>query len=201
MSLLKALSVFRLPIVQEYKLDYVPADSEFVRLFMSNLSKGQKEFTFNWNSDQRLESNKYINELKLAAANTKVDIYIGSLNFCASDFWELVVSAKLIKKLYIKNSTIPLDGKFEFGPQLDVCNISYLSMYHCGDEDNGDWASNPERFENLLEAISKWVPFKNRLEIFDIGYCGVTKKKAEEIRNKYGLNELQFEGVDEDEDY
>ena len=192
MSLLKILSVFKSPITKEYRLDYVPADSEFARIFMSNLSEGQKKFSFNYNSDQRLECSNYIKELKLAAANTKDEFWVKNLHFCASDFWELIVSAKLVKKLYISNSMIPIDSKFEFDQQLDVCNISYLNMYYCGNKSNGNWASNPERFENLLEAISKWVPFKNSLKTFDIAYCGVTKKKAEEIKNKYGLNDLNF---------
>ena len=155
MSLLKVLSVFGLPVTEEYSLFYVPADSEFVRMFVSNLSKGQKNFYFNWSSDQRLESSKYITELKLAAANTVNEFYVSNLNFSITDFCELVISAKLASELYICKSIIPLDNKFEFGQQLDVCNTDYLSMQYCGDKDNGDWASNPERFENLLEAISK----------------------------------------------
>ena len=155
MSLLKVLSVFRLPVTKEYRLNYVPADSEFVRMFASNLSEGQKEFTFNFYSDQRLESSKYITELKLAAANTKDEFYVKNLNFSISDFFELVVKAKLTIRLYVMKSLIPLDNKLEFSQQLDVCNISYLSMEYCGNKDSCDWASKPERFENLIEAISK----------------------------------------------
>ena len=191
--MLKVMSVFRLPVIKEYLLYYVPADSEFVRMFVSNLSEGQEKFTFNYESDQKLESSKYIKELKLAAANTTDEFSVSFFNFSITDFWELVVSAKLTKNLFIKFSTIPLDSKFEFGQQLDVCNIGFLCMYCCGDKDNGDWASNPERFENLLEAISKWIPFKNSLKTFYIEDCGVTKAKAEKIRKKYGLNELKFE--------
>ena len=86
MTLLKVLSVFKLPATQEYRLRYVPADSEFVRMFASNLSEGQKEFTFNYDYNQRLESSKYITELKLAAANTKDEFLVKNLNFCVADF-------------------------------------------------------------------------------------------------------------------
>ena len=101
MSLLKVLSVFKLPATQEYKLNKVPVDSDFVRMFASNLSKGQKKFTFNC-AGPRLESSKYIKELKLAAANTADEFYVRNFNFSIADFWELVVSAKHTKKLYIK---------------------------------------------------------------------------------------------------
>ena len=86
MSLLKALSVFRLPAIEDFRLNYVPIDSVFVKMFSSNLNKDQKEFTFNHNFDQRLESSKYIKELKLAAASTEDQFYVSNFNFSVSDF-------------------------------------------------------------------------------------------------------------------
>ena len=56
MNLLKALSESKLPITKEYKLDYIPADSEFVKMFMGNLSQGQNQFKFNLSCNIKLES-------------------------------------------------------------------------------------------------------------------------------------------------
>ena len=85
-SLLKVLSVFKLPVTQEYRLNNVPADSEFVRMFASNLSKNQKEFRFNFAAAIRLESIKYIKELKLAASNTSQEFIANCINFSVVDF-------------------------------------------------------------------------------------------------------------------
>ena len=64
MCLLRGLAPFKLPVTQEYKLNHIPADSEFVRMFASNISKDQKEFTFNHFSLSQLDTSKYIKELK-----------------------------------------------------------------------------------------------------------------------------------------
>ena len=155
-------------------------------------AKTKRRFTFNLTPTIRLKSSKYIKELKLAASNTSQEFFVNCINFSVSDFWELVVSAKNVKKLCIQNSKIPLDSKFEFSQQLDVWDINYFDMYGCGDASNSDWTSNPQRLDNLLEAISKWVPFKNSLKTFYIKNCGISKEKVEEISKKYGLNEFSF---------
>ena len=195
MSLLKVLANFKLPNTSSYQLNNVPADSKFVRSFAANLSKNQNQFYFNWNSSGKVESSKYIKKLRLAAGSTVDHFGVWNLTFSNEDFKSLVVSAKKVKNLYIYYSWIPLDCKFDFGDQLDSSNIQNFYMQNWGDTNNGDWAAHPERFENLLEAISKSLALKSSLKTLYIGECGVTKEKAEQMRKKYGLNELSFTGV------
>ena len=169
MSLLRVLANFKLPITNDYTLTNVPADSKFVRAFAANLNKNQTAFYFNWNSSSKVESNKYIRELRLAADNTVGTLGVWNLTFSAEDFKSLVASARHVKNLYIYYSSIPLDCKFDFGDQLDSCNIQYFDVYHSGNKFNGDWAAHPERFENLLEAISNSVALRNSLKTLHIG--------------------------------
>ena len=68
-------------------------------------------------------------------------------------------------------------------------------MQNSGNANNGDWAVHPERFENLLEAISNSLALRNSLKTLNIADCGVSKEKAEQVCKKYGLNELKIEGV------
>ena len=104
-------------------LKNVPADSNYVRTFSTNLSKNQKGFYFNWASNSKVESSKYIRELRLAAANTTDHFGVYNLTISVEDFKSLVVSAKHVQYLYIYNSSLPLDCKFDFGEQLDHCEI------------------------------------------------------------------------------
>ena len=195
MSLLRVLANFKLPITNYYELDKVPADSKFIRAFAANLSKNQKQFYFNWNSSSKVESSKYIRELRLAAESTADHFGVYNLTFSVEDFKSLVVAAKHVKYLYIYYSSIPLDFKFDFGDQLDTSNIQYFNVHNCGSKDNGDWAVHPERLENLLEAISNCLALRNRMKTLGIEDCGVSKEKAEQMRKKYGLNELLITGV------
>ena len=109
MSLLRVLANFKLPITNYYMLNKVPADSKFVRAFAANLSKNQNHFYFNWNPSSKVESNKYIRELRLAADNTVNDFGVKNLTFSVEDFKSLVVSARQVNRLFIRNSLIPLD--------------------------------------------------------------------------------------------
>ena len=195
MSLLRVLSNFKLPITFYYQLDKVPVDSKFVRTFAANLSKNLKQFYFNWSSNSKVESNKYIQELRLAAENTDDYFAVCNLIFSVEDFKSLVVSAKHVKILYFQSSLIPLDCKIDFGDQLDSCNIKNFYVHYSGNKANGDWAAHPERFENLLEAISNCLALRNSLKNLGILDCGVSKEKAEQMSKKYGLNELQITGV------
>ena len=181
MSLLRVLANFKLPITNQYILSNVPADSKFVRAFSSNLSKNQKQFYFNWTSSSKVESSKYIRELRLAAENTADGFYAYNLTFSVEDFKSLVVSAKHVKRLYIYGSWIPLDCKIDFDDQLDSSDIQTIYVQSCGNKANGDWAAHPERFENLLEAISNSLALRNSLKTLYIGDCGVSKEKAEQM--------------------
>ena len=143
MSLIRILTNFKLPITDYYLLNNVPADSKFVRYFATNLSKNQTKFYFNWNSSSKVESSKYIRELRLAAENTAGTFGVQNLIFSVEDFKSLMVSAKHVKKLSINSSWIPLDCKFDFGDQLDSCNIQYFYVPYCGNKDNGDWVAHP----------------------------------------------------------
>ena len=195
MSLLRVLANFKLPVTNYYSLDYVPADSKFVRAFAANLSKNQSQFYFNYYSSSKVESSKYIRELRLAADNTADYFYVKNLTFSVEDFKSLVVSGRHVKNLYIRTSLIPLDCKFDFEDQLDSSDIQNFYVQNWGDKDNGDWAVHPLRFENLLEAISNSLALRNSLKTLNIGSCGVSKEKAEQMWKKYGLNELKITWV------
>ena len=168
MSLLGVLANFKLPITYLYLLTNIPADSQFVRAFAANLSKGQNFFYFNWNSNSNVESSKYIRELRLAADKMAITFGVCNLTFSGEDFQSLMVSAKHVLSLYIRSSLIPLDCKFDFGEQLDSSDIQRIDMQSCGSADYGDWATHPLRFENLIEAISNCLPLRNSLKNMDI---------------------------------
>ena len=195
MSLLRSLANFKLPVTNQYRLNNVPNNSEFVRALAANLSKNQSMFYFNWNPSSKVESNKYIRELKLATDNTADNFGVYKLVFSVEDFKSLVVSSKHVKSLYIRSCSIPLDNKFEFGDQLDSSDIQELDMQDCGNKANGDWAAHPERFESLLEAISNSLALRNSLKTLCIIDCGVSREKAEQACKKFRLNELKITGV------
>ena len=108
-TLLKILSNFRLPELNYYQLDYIPADSEDVKVFMMNSVPTQKYFYFNYNKQVQIEGSKYIESLKEVARKTTDHFNIYNTNFSAHEFCEIVSAAKSCKNLYFYYDLIPFD--------------------------------------------------------------------------------------------
>ena len=74
-NLIKALSNYFLPEINQSHLYYVPADSQEVRDFMMN-SPAQNTFYFNSTKEVQVEGRKYYEALKAVAARTVGAFYI-----------------------------------------------------------------------------------------------------------------------------
>ena len=108
-TLLKILSNFRLPEINNYQLDYIPADSEDVKAFMINSVPTQKCFYFNYNKQIQIEGSKYFESLKEVARKTTDGFFVHYTNFSAHEFCEIVSAAKSCKQLYFCYDLIPFD--------------------------------------------------------------------------------------------
>ena len=109
MTLLKALSNFRIPRLNYYQLYYVPEDSEEVRKFMRNSIPIQNQFYFNTTKQFQLNGSKYIEELKEVAKRTLTHFYVYNINFSSKEFCELVSSTKNVKYLCFYYNLISLE--------------------------------------------------------------------------------------------
>ena len=195
MTLLKVLSHFKLPEINNYNLNYVPTDSEEVRRFIINSIPVQESFYFNNAKQEQIKWSKYFEALKTAARKTTNDYFISNTDFSALEFWEIVSAAKLCKKLIFYYDLIPLDFEWDFGKEMEGCKIQYIDFYCSGGSSYSNWGQNPARFENLIAAIAKWEPLVKTLKTLWIGSCDITKAKAQEVLNKYKLNGIQIAGV------
>ena len=195
MTLLKVLSNFKLPEIYYHQLNYVPTDSEEARRFIINSIPVQQTFYFNSTKQEQIKWCKYFEALKIAARKTTNGYGIYNTDFSSHEFWEIVSAAKLCKSLYFNYDLIPLDSEWDFGKEMEGCKIEYIQFYSSGDSSYSNWGQNPARFENLIAAIAKWEPLLKTLKKLSIGYCDITKAKAQEVLNKYKLNGIQIAGV------
>ena len=119
MTLLKVLSNFKLPEINDFTLDYIPADSEDVKQFMKNSVSTQKIFYFNCNKQVQIEGSKYFEALKAIAKKITDSLYIKYTNFSSNEFCEILSSAKLCKNIHFYSDTIPLDSECDFGSDME----------------------------------------------------------------------------------
>ena len=195
MALLKILSNFKLPEINNYNLHSVPTDSEEVRRFIINSIPLQQQFYFNWTKQEQIKWSKYFEALKTVARKTTDYYGIRNTDFSALEFWEIVSAAKLCKELYFQYDLIPLDFEWDFGKEMEGCKIEFINFYYSGGSSYSNWGQNQARFENLIAAIAKWEPLVKTLKTLSIQNCYITKAKAQEVLNKYKLNGIQIIGV------
>ena len=168
-TLLKILSNFRLPEINYYNLNYIPADSEDVKTFMINSVPTQKYFYFNITKQVQIEGSKYIESLKEVARKTTDSLYVYNTNFSAHEFCEIVSAAKSCKQLYFYYDLIPFDYECDFSAEMGECKIEQIRLAYSGGSSYSNWSQNPARFENMVAAISRCEPLSKSLKTLNIG--------------------------------
>ena len=192
-NLIKALSKYSLPEINQSKLSYVPADSQEIKDFMTN-SPVQNVFYFNNINKVQVEGRKYYDALKAVAARTVGEFYVKYTNFSADEFWGILKAAKHVKTVgFGYQCSIPFHCEKDFGEGMENWKIENIDLRNLGAASN--WASYPARFENLIASISKCAPLVKSLKTLNIGYCDITKEKAQGVLNKYKLNGIKLDGV------
>ena len=79
-------------------------------------------------------------------------------------------------------------------------NLKRLSFAASGYDEsvNNGWDEYPDRFDKILQAISK-SDLANSLKELNIFECGITKTKAEQMMNDNGLSHIKI--LDDKDDY
>jgi len=68
--------------------------------------------------------------------------------------------------------------------------LTHLSFDHCGySVTSMKWNEYPERFENIVKAISK-SNLKDSLTIININSCNISVSKVEEQLSKYNISHI-----------
>ena len=193
-NLIKALSNYSLPKINQNNLNYVPVDSQETRDFMTN-SPAQNLFDFNFLPFIQLEGRKYYDALKAVAARTVEQFYINNINLSADEFWGILKAAKHINQVSFVRCSIPFYCETDFGEGMENCNIEHIGLGFSGAAPYSNWDTYPIRFENLIASISKCAPLVKSLKTLHIYGCGMTREKAQGVLNKYKLDGVELNGV------
>ena len=185
MNLLNACSKSKLPELDYYYLNYVPADSEEVRLFMKNSIPIQNKFFFNTSCQEQVEGSKYIKEIKTVAKKTLEYFLVGCTKLSLRQFFDIISSAKNWKEVCFRNVSVTFDEDQDF-VEMSGCKICSLKFTHITFPNSKlNW------FENIIAAISRCSELSNSLKTIYISWV-ISKSEAQEILKKYSLNEIQI---------
>ena len=158
-------------------------------------SPAQDNFNFNYANQVQVEGSKYYEALKAVAARTAEYFQIYYTNLSADEFWGILEAAKHVKYVAFTYSSIPFDYEMDFGEGMDNCQIENINLAYSGGASYSNWAANPIRFENFIASISKCAPLVKSLKTLYIGFCDITKDKAQRVLKKYEFDGITLTGV------
>ena len=169
-------------------------DWDEVRSFLSKSISTLNRLRFNYDYKIELSASKYLESLKVASSKTSDAFVVEKTNFSSDEFRELVCAAKGAKRLGFQYNIIAIDEQVDFG-NMEGSKLEFLSFDFSGESSYSNWKAHPMRFENLVASIAKSQGLKNSLKTLNIGYCAITKEKAQEVLNKYNLKSVELKGV------
>ncbi|CAI2368760.1 unnamed protein product [Moneuplotes crassus] len=81
-------------------------------------------------------------------------------------------------------------------PALQHClsgsKLKILELFYCGGSECNDWGKYPERFSNLIRALSQSVDFKKNFQQIRLEKCGMTKQHVRETLDKFGFQSIDI---------
>ena len=195
MNLLKTLSKIKLPPLKYYELNYVPEDLIEVKDLMRNSITNLDCYYFNLISQSQIWWSKYLECLREVATKTTRTFCVCNSNITTNDFIEIICSSKNAINVHLRDDTILLDGEFDFGNNMERWKIQYIGFFLSGESNRSDWISYPNRFENIISAISRCLPLRKSLKVLGVGRCGINREFAQKILRKFMMDDIELLGV------
>ncbi|CAI2364565.1 unnamed protein product [Moneuplotes crassus] len=141
----------------------------------------------NWSWEELLVGAKVMDGLKDSLLKITKEIFLFYTEFQPLDLEVAFKNSINSERLCIVACKVHTKEKMNFGSKQ--AKTTYLSFSCCcGDSKvTMDWGNHPERFENIIEAISK-SPYKNSLQTLNTNKCNLSKSKVEEMLSKYNMS-------------
>ncbi|CAI2364891.1 unnamed protein product [Moneuplotes crassus] len=134
---------------------------------------------------------KVVDGLKDSLPKITKEIYLRYTEFQPADLEAVFKYSINSERLCIVACKVHTKEKMDFGSK--PTKTTYLNFNHCcGDSRTTmDWGNHPERFENIIEAISR-SPYKNSLQTLNIRKCDLSKSKIEEMLSKHNMSSIKI---------
>mmetsp|Transcript_2630 Transcript_2630/g.2227 ORF Transcript_2630/g.2227 Transcript_2630/m.2227 type:complete len:211 (-) Transcript_2630:28-660(-) len=135
-----------------------------------------------------LNGSNLINGICKASPSVTREIFLHFMEFSAEEIQRIVRSATKTHRLVFSSCKLNTNDHMDFNTNSV---LTYLSFDCCGYDDSVSmkWDEYPERFENIVKAISK-SNLKDSLTIINICNCDISVSKVEEQLSKYNISHI-----------
>lgn len=133
-----------------------------------------------------MKGSEYINYLLPVLPKVSREVYINMMDLDIKSFESFIKSSCNTERVILSYCRLSLDESYDFKLSIGAYSTSYLSFYHCGKASKEPWYKNPEKFENIVDAISK-CSLKNSLKQINIKDCHLKKRFVMEMFMERGM--------------
>ena len=92
---------------------------------------------------------------------------------------QILKDCRHLKRLILREARIDVNGKVDFGTNLDY-HIEYLSLAYSGRDDHSDWKENLQEFVEIIKGI-KGSGLDDSLRWLNIQGCQIDYTCAREL--------------------
>mmetsp|Transcript_2627 Transcript_2627/g.2221 ORF Transcript_2627/g.2221 Transcript_2627/m.2221 type:complete len:211 (-) Transcript_2627:28-660(-) len=135
-----------------------------------------------------INGSKLIDSLCQAFQSVTKEINMCYIEFSPEEIQRIIKSATKTQKLVFRACKLHTNDHMNFNTNSA---LTHLSFDRCSYDDSVSmkWDEYPERFENIVKAISK-SNLKDSLTIININNCGISVSKVEEQLSKYNISHI-----------
>jgi len=109
----------------------------------------------------------------------------------------LISACKEKKGVGFIDCKLDLSEPINFYGSLKGSKVKIFVLDGCGHSSKGDWANNPDHFENLISGLASEQDFKRNLGDFWMAGNNMKKAEVEELLDRYGFNGVRVLGCKE----
>ena len=105
---------------------------------------------------------------------------------------QILKDCRHLKRLILREARIDVNGKVDFGTNLDY-HIEYLSLAYSGRDDHSDWKENLQEFVEIIKGI-KGSGLDDSLRWLNIQGCQIDYTWARELldSDEIGLSHVKI---------
>ncbi|CAI2359461.1 unnamed protein product [Moneuplotes crassus] len=184
-------SQVKLPDIKRIKIDNIKNShlKSIDKFLEKSFPDSLQLLCLNRNALELLEGAKIMEGVTHSLPNVTKEIYLRRLEFQSSEVETIFRHSTQTQRLIFRLCKIHTKQNMNFVP--GKTNITYLSFDSCGCSSVCmEWDTHPERFEYIVEAISK-SSLKDTLKTLNINICKISSAKVEEMMTTHGMTKVK----------
>ncbi|CAI2369801.1 unnamed protein product [Moneuplotes crassus] len=160
---------------------------------LSSFPQNVKGFSLNTNG-KLIDCEPVMNLIIHTSSSVLQSMYLSNFIISQSQLKTLLqTTCKNQSELHFLHCQMMLDSV----PNLNYClrgsKIKALNFSNCGPSGYCDFENHPERFENLINALSQSSDFKKNFSAICLSRCGMAKLYVEDTLKKFEFQEVTIE--------